>query len=287
LSLLEKFRGVYFKPTQLTQSQIESNQQLLKYYFAGKSSYIIINPVLGWAIKPNGFNRILKANSQGIRANKEYQLSPADGSIRIAAFGDSFVHCDGVKNEDTWEEQLSSLKAHLEVINFGVGGYGLDQAFLRYKTEGRLYHPHIVLIGFMEENLNRLVNVFRPFYVPGLPFTKPRFIVKNNQLILLTNPLKNLEDYNILLNNPKSLLSKVGENDYHFKAEIKEGVLDFSPSIRILKILYNQILTIIWYTQIKPFTKVNILTQREKHSKYVQNSLMSFIMKLNATIHYL
>lgn len=241
LSLLKKFRNIKFNPI-LTASLSKNNQLILQDFIAGKTTFGIHSPVLGWAIKPNAFRYgLYRANSKGIRANKEYQFFPDDSIIRIAAFGDSFTHCENVKNEDTWEEQLSSLKTQLEVINFGVGGYGLDQAFLRYQNEGRLYHPHIVLIGFMEENINRLVNVFRPFYFPGIPLTKPRFIVQKNQLSLLTNPLKDVRDCNILLNNPKSLLSKFGENDFHFKAGIKDGVFDFSPSVRVLKILYHVI----------------------------------------------
>src|SRR5439155_12092273 len=83
--------------------------------------------------------------------------------VRIAAFGDSFTHCDGVANSFTWEYLLERLNPALEVLNFGVGGYGTDQALLRYELEGMAFHPHIAILGFLPENIHRVVSVFRSF----------------------------------------------------------------------------------------------------------------------------
>lgn len=49
----------------------------------------------------------------------------------MAAFGDSFTHCDEVKDAETWEERLAVL-LQKNVYNFGVGGYGTDQAYLKF-----------------------------------------------------------------------------------------------------------------------------------------------------------
>jgi len=51
------------------------------------------------------------------------------------------------------------------VANYGVGGYGTDQALLRYKKkldEG--LRSTIAILGIHEENFNRVINRFRPFY---------------------------------------------------------------------------------------------------------------------------
>ena len=241
LGLLKRVRNLEYKPvltTVLSPDHLKTLQDLIN----GKATYLMHSPMLGWSIKPNGFwQDLYRANSKGIRANKEYQFSPDEKIIRVATFGDSFTHGEEVKNDDTWQEQLNRLDHNLEVINFGVGGYGLDQSFLRYKTEGKIYHPHIVLIGFMQENINRSVNVFRPFYTEGLPLTKPRFIVEDDALILLPNPLTDLTDYKKLLNNPAPLLSQFGRNDFHFSARSKASVFDVSPSFRILKLIYQKL----------------------------------------------
>ena len=239
LILLKKFRGIEYRSI-LTTSLSQGDQQTLQSLITGKTTYLLYSPILGWTIKPNGFwQDLYRANSKGIRGTKEYQFFPPKSIIRIATFGDSFTHGEEVKNEFTWQEQMIRLNPHLEVINFGVGGYGLDQAFLRYSNEGKLYHPHIVLMGFMQDNINRLVNVYRPFYAPGIPLTKPRFILQDNSLVLLPNPLADLNNCKDLLRNPKPLLSQFGENDFHFSVRAKDNFFDFSPSVRIIKLIYH------------------------------------------------
>ena len=239
LELLKRVRHLEYNPV-LTSSLSPVSTKTLQDLIAGKTTYLLHSPALGWTIKPNGYwDNLYRANSQGIRADNDYQFYPDNNKIRIATFGDSFTHGEEVKNDDTWQEQLNRLVHNLEVINFGVGGYGLDQSFLRYKTEGKIYHPHIVLIGFMQENINRTVNVFRPFYTEGLPLTKPRFILQDDALILLPNPLTDLTAYKKLLNNPAPLLSQFGENDFHFSVRVKASFLDFSPSFRIIKLIYQ------------------------------------------------
>ena len=58
---------------------------------------------------------------------------------------------------------MESYGSHIEALNFGVGGFGLDQAYLRYLEDGIQYNSHIVLIGFMSENIYRNVIPIVPF----------------------------------------------------------------------------------------------------------------------------
>jgi hypothetical protein len=264
LLLLKKIRHIEYNPI-LTASLSQDHQNTLQNLIIGKTTYLIHSPVLGWTIKPNGFwQDLYRSNSKGLRGGREYQAMPSNNSIRISSFGDSYTHCDDVKNEETWQEQLQNADHRLEVLNFGVGGYGLDQAFLRYSEEGKLYNSHIILIGFMKENINRLVNVFRPFYFPGIPLTKPRYFIRENELILLNNPLSTFNDCSVLLHNPKALLSKFGENDYYYKILPKEHFLDFSPSVRLFKLLY--------YTIYNRYLGNSGRTIYNKNGSYNQNS---------------
>jgi len=241
LAVLKKYRHIAYQPI-LTASLTADHQKTLRDLIQGKTTYLLHSAALGWTIKPQGrWYDLYRANSQGIRADRDYQPFPRSNAVRIATFGDSFTHGDEVKNNDTWQEQLNRLDHNLEVINFGVGGYGLDQAFLRYQQEGVPYHPQIVFIGFMEENINRLVNVFRPFYAPGIPLTKPRFIIQGKQLVQLPNPMADMNDCKKLLDDPKWYLSEFGAHDFHYTAGLKDGSPDFSPSVRMLKLLYHQI----------------------------------------------
>lgn len=113
----------------------------------------------------------------------------------ISTFGESHTHCDQVDDDETWQYYLSNILKK-NVYNFGVGAYGTDQAYLRYKRDYQKVNTPIVTLGLTSENLNRIVNVYRPFYSPnGKNFlTKPRFILDNNKLRLLSNPIQSKKD---------------------------------------------------------------------------------------------
>jgi len=219
-------------------------REVLETLLAGRTTYLTHSPTLGWTIKPNGHSSLYRANAQGIRGDGDYRLASPEGVLRLAAFGDSFTHGDEVKNQDTWQEALMRVHQRLEVMNFGVGGYGLDQAFLRYQEEGVKYRPHIVLIGFMSGNIFRSVNVFRPFYAQGtdLPLAKPRFVLQDGKLILIENPMKDLERYRDLLAQSKQILPRLGTHDYYFQRKYKRGGLDFLSSVRLFKLVRYELL---------------------------------------------
>ncbi len=240
LIVLKKLKHIGYSPVI---SSLSANQEKIIHNFLAmpQTGYGRQHPELGWTIRKNGvrLDNLYIANSQGIRADKEYSIMPLKKVIRISAFGDSFTHGDDVSNENTWQEQLNKKNPGYEVLNFGVYAYGLDQSYLRYMKEGTLFKSDIVLIGFMSENIYRNVNVFRNFYsnsYTNIVFTKPRFTVRGDELVLYGNPLSRPEDYEKLLRNQQSVLSEIGEKDYHYQLRYKEGKYDFLPSIRFAKI---------------------------------------------------
>ena len=144
-----------------------------------------------------------------------------------------------VNNTATWEYQLEERDARFEVLNFGVGAYGLDQAYLRYLLDGVRFHSDIVVIGFMSENINRNLNVFRPFYSSMYAtniYTKPRFSLENGNLLLLKNPLTTVDGYMRLVTNDEVVLREIGSKDYFYQAGYLDGPLDKLPSVRLLKV---------------------------------------------------
>lgn len=158
---------------------------------------VVYDPFLGWAYRPNSLRQggIFTVNSAGIRSRREYARVPPDDTLRIALFGDSFTAGEDVGDEETWGRQLeirlneAGLRA--EVLNFGVGGYGMDQAFLRWERLGKGFAPDLLVFGLQPENLKRNVNVFRQALNPrpgALPFSKPRFILQNDELALVNSP---------------------------------------------------------------------------------------------------
>lgn len=216
----------------------DQQKGMVQMMLDGEAKYINHHPELGWSIIPNGAFGDYQANSQSLRADSDFTLVPND-KIRIATFGDSFVHCDEVSNDQTWQEHLNRINAKLETMNFGVGGYGMDQAYLRYLEDGRPFKPDIVLIGFMTENPTRNMSIFRPFYLPHsmLPLSKPRFHMVNGKLMLIENPLKKLSDYQDLLDNEKAMRLKLSHLDYFYNYRYGEHPMDFFLTVRLFKIL--------------------------------------------------
>ena len=150
--------------------------------------YQRIDPELGWITIPGAFTDDAAITASGIRATHDYADAPPTGVLRIAAFGDSFVHGDEVATDETWEAALERALPGAEVLNYGVGGYGLDQALLRYVRDGAAKSPHVVLLGVITDDVLRGVNVFRPFFAPdtGHVLTKPRFLLDGAGTLALT-----------------------------------------------------------------------------------------------------
>lgn len=159
------------------------------------NSYAVPDVYLGWTIgsnssslEPEGY---YQSNSIGVRSYKEFEPAKQEGVVRIAMFGDSFIHSYDVPMNETlafYIENESSTAT--EVMNFGVGAYGIDQAYLRWKVQGQQYKPDIIIIGFQAENCKRNANIIRRLYFRGtkIPFSKPRFVLENDTLVLINYP---------------------------------------------------------------------------------------------------
>ncbi len=188
------FHNRIIRPHNLPVSQVEQSVRQLQ---ASEQSVVVYHQYLGWAPRPGAESRngLYRYNSQGVRSPVEFSTQPDSGVLRIALFGDSFTHSDDVPYEDSLGAQLEKgLRAagiRAEVLNFGVGGYGLDQAMLRYAVQGKAFAPDVVVMGFQPENLKRNLNLLRPLYDPRtrLPFAKSRFIFEGDGISLINVPV--------------------------------------------------------------------------------------------------
>jgi hypothetical protein len=244
VSLLDKKLTLLPLPL-LNEQQVE----ILSRLSQGNYQYVQFDPVLGWSITPNARTEwngnSYSSNSIGIRSLKDYDLMVPDGVTRIAAFGPSFTHGDEVNDDETWVAQMEQARSDLEIMNWGVGAYGTDQSFLRYKTQGQAYQPDIVLIGFEEHNWTRNVNRFRPFEYrdTGAPLTKPVYIAENNELVLLENPFQNFDEFfHTVLNDPEHFLDLVCTWDRLCEESLyREHALDIFASYRFFRTLAFEI----------------------------------------------
>jgi hypothetical protein len=155
----------------------------------------VLDDRLGWTYYAN------RRSDKGLYCTKELGIrgSCADGAssnrvdkYRIALVGDSFTFGQEVPYEESWGGRLEeSLKPDVRVLNFGVTGYSVAQAFLRYERDVRPLHPDVVILGVINSDFLRTRSIYTFISYPkwGEPVTHPRFIVKNGMLELLNVPL--------------------------------------------------------------------------------------------------
>ncbi len=242
LALLEQ-RGIEYRP--LSADRLSpSHRHLLEEHLAGRPSLFRHDAVLGWTLSPGFRSDLCTIGLDGLRrdpARPEPSAVAGRPQVRIATFGDSFTFGGDVADRFAYPEVLARLDAGLEVDNFGVPAYGLDQAFLRYQQEGRSQKPDVVVIGFMSENIFRGVNVFRPFYRPTteLPFAKPRYRLPapgEPDLVLIGNPMPRLDDSRRLLAHPAETLAELGRHDFYYRTQLHAGTFDASFAVRLAKL---------------------------------------------------
>jgi hypothetical protein len=136
----------------------------------------------------------IRINGDGLRDREHSKAKPPD-TVRIAILGDSFAFAAAVPTEATFwahlERELNACHAfgqkQVEVINFGVTGYGTAQELLTLRHRAWDYSPDMVLLAFFPGNDVR--NNSKALETENL---RPFFVIENGQLALdnsfLANP---------------------------------------------------------------------------------------------------
>lgn len=240
LSFLER-RGLRYQPI-LGDRLSAENRRAIEDLLAGRESPFQLDSVLGWTLRPGHRSPEVTVDAGGRRRAPDRPL-PATGAVRLAAFGDSFTFGGDVADREVHLEVLARLEPGIEVANYGVPAYGLDQAFLRYLEEREAARPEVVILGYLSENICRSVSVFRPFYNPGtvFPLAKPRYLPGDRGLELLANPLPTPESYRRLLGSPAEVLAELGRHDLHYRTRPHAGTGDRSATVRLVKLAATQL----------------------------------------------
>ena len=120
----------------------------------------------GYALRPNmeGWYRkegeaYVRINNDGLRDNEHTKAKPPD-TFRIAVLGDSYPEAFPVALEDTFwavmERKLQQGGAFtgrkIEVINFGVSGYGTAQELITLRERVWEYSPDVVMLAVTTNN---------------------------------------------------------------------------------------------------------------------------------------
>jgi hypothetical protein len=124
---------------------------------------------------------IYLSSVEGLRSPRRgMSLAAEPARRRIAAVGDSYTFGLEVPYEDTWAHRLEvGLGPEFQVLNFGVDGYGVDQAYLRYRRDVAAWKPEIVILSVIDDDVRRTMCVYGFLCFPGfgMPFAKPRLVL--------------------------------------------------------------------------------------------------------------
>lgn len=183
----------------------------------------------------------LGARSQGAIVGK----IPESGE-RAIFFGDSYTQASRVPNEETFAFFLDKRLARTEVVNFGVDGYSIGQAFLRYQSlQDKLEYDRVFLVCVPEADLWREINVLRHIARDWESYmVNPRFVFENGQLQHVPSPYSDLQE---LLNDNRTGLSErlrrhlQQYDSFYFKSRFESRpILDYSIIFRLVKRAWGQ-----------------------------------------------
>lgn len=137
----------------------------------------------GWERSENPV--YVKFNALGMR-DRPRRLERPPNVFRVALLGDSYVEAKQVPLSATvgavLEQQLARCPEfadrEVEVLNFGVSGYGTTQALLMFEERARFFSPDLVILAFFWGNdiRNNSIELQGP--------SKPHFVARDGELVL-------------------------------------------------------------------------------------------------------
>jgi hypothetical protein len=122
------------------------------------------------------------------------------------------------------------------------------------------------------DTISRIVSIWKHYSEYGNTFGfKPRFIIKDNQLQLIQNPI----DETLKFHKFENYLDYIKENDFFYKNKFKKDILNFPYCITILKNIRRNFAIIYW------ILKIQSLKNSKKDFSELERNPMKIIMRIN------
>jgi hypothetical protein len=124
-------------------------------------NWAAFDPVLGYRLRDSvvrdGMDGSFTISSYPHGARR--MINYPDAPCRINTYGDSFTQCHQVSDGETWQEYLSGHFGE-SIRNFGVGGYGVYQAYMRMIQEeaGESAAENIVLNIWSDDHFRSVMS---------------------------------------------------------------------------------------------------------------------------------
>lgn len=148
--------------------------------------------VLGYATEENkrSVNGWWESNNIGARSKTPTTKQIPRGKRRLLVFGESFSLASRVSQENTWLHHLEDQESGLEIVNLGVDGYGMGQAFLRYLSfRDKLDWNSTVFVWVPDADLWRDINTVRYLGERWIAYTvMPRFVLDGDGIRAVPGP---------------------------------------------------------------------------------------------------
>ncbi len=160
-------------------------------------------------------------------------------------------------------------KTDLEVLNFGVSSFGVDQMYLRYLNEAKKFNPDVVVLNILLDDIVRNTLHCNGYY-------KPYFEIENNSLVLKGTPVISKEEFLKTYKSPKPKSYLFALIKYSFE-KVSFGKRAYKTGYQITeKIIENMKIDL----QNKTFI-VTIIHYPEENSisKEYANKLKEFLQK--------
>lgn len=158
-----------------------------------ETDFYVADPRLGWTVGPGRTSEdgLYVSSAEGLRSREAGTVEAAvQAGPRVALLGDSFMFSEEVAFPDSLARHLEDeFRDGAQFLNFGVPGYGVDQAVLRFGHERARWAPQVAVLAFIEDDLLRTANLYTFLKGSwGLPLSKPRYALRDGQLELLNSP---------------------------------------------------------------------------------------------------
>ncbi|MEG4228024.1 SGNH/GDSL hydrolase family protein [Microcoleus sp. N9_B2] len=221
--------GVVISEVGLRVARVDGYPKIPDVADSAPTGFHTADPDLGWQLKPgvsgewNGEGEsFVQVNSEGLR-DREHTKAKPPNTLRIAVLGDSFTEAIHVPVEQTFwsklERKLGNCEAvkgrkNVEVMNFGVQGYGTAQELIMLRKKVWDYSPDIVILAFFVGNdvINNSPKLeydrYRPFFaydasgklVPDMSFRNLAPIDRNERAVSFVDLMPSL-----IVNNSRIL----------------------------------------------------------------------------------
>ena len=124
------------------------------------------HPVLGWRsmegsyllppYHPSGTDIHYTFLANGMRKSHESQNNSRDDRPKLLLLGGSYTQGWAISDDETYAWKLQERFPFVEVMNYGVGGYGTYQSLLVLeKVLPSIPNPRLVIYGFIEHHESR------------------------------------------------------------------------------------------------------------------------------------